>query len=290
MNKMHIKARWDQYIRLMRLDRPIGIYLLLWPTLWALVIAGDGKPNLMIVMVFIAGVVLMRSAGCVINDIADRKVDPLVERTKDRPLASGKASTKEALWLFIVICLLAFSCVLLLNTLTVLLSLVAVILAIIYPFMKRYTYLPQIFLGLAFGWAVPMAFAAQVNTVPPVAWLLLTATVLWAVAYDTMYAMVDREDDLQVGVKSTAILFGEADRLIIGLVQLTMLITLWLVGREIEMGLYYYLGIAIVAGFSLYQQYLIKDRDVFYCFKAFKNNNWVGIVILIGLLCHYHVG
>lgn len=287
---MHIKARWDQYIRLMRLDRPIGIYLLLWPTLWALVIAGDGKPNLMIVMVFIAGVVLMRSAGCVINDIADRKVDPLVERTKDRPLASGKASTKEALWLFIVICLLAFSCVLLLNTLTVLLSLVAVILAIIYPFMKRYTYLPQIFLGLAFGWAVPMAFAAQVNTVPPVAWLLLTATVLWAVAYDTMYAMVDREDDLQVGVKSTAILFGEADRLIIGLVQLTMLITLWLVGREIEMGLYYYLGIAIVAGFSLYQQYLIKDRDVFYCFKAFKNNNWVGMVILIGLLCHYHVG
>jgi 4-hydroxybenzoate polyprenyltransferase len=156
--------------------------------------------------------------------------------------------------------------------------------------MKRYTYLPQIFLGLAFGWAVPMAFAAQVNTVPPVAWLLLTATVLWAVAYDTMYAMVDREDDLQVGVKSTAILFGEADRLIIGLVQLTMLITLWLVGREIEMGLYYYLGIAIVAGFSLYQQYLIKDRDVFYCFKAFKNNNWVGMVILIGLLCHYHVG
>ncbi|OGT21147.1 MAG: 4-hydroxybenzoate polyprenyltransferase [Gammaproteobacteria bacterium RBG_16_57_12] len=272
---------------MMRLDKPIGLYLLLWPTLWALWVAGEGKPDLLVVMVFVAGVILMRSAGCVINDIADRRFDPHVERTRSRPLAAGVISTRQAVTLFIVLCILAFLPVLLLNRLTILLSLVAAVLAMIYPYMKRHTYLPQVFLGLAFGWAVPMAFAAQTDTVPPVAWLMLVATVLWAVAYDTMYAMVDREDDLKIGIKSTAILFGDADRGMIGILQVSMLLTLLLIGVQLELGRYYYAGVTVAAGLSAYQQYLIKDRELHRCFQAFKNNNWLGATVFAGLMLHY---
>ena len=219
-----MKERLIQYARLMRLDRPIGIYLLLWPTLWALWIAGEGSPDALVVFVFIAGVTLMRSAGCVINDYADRNFDPHVERTRNRPIAAGRIKPKEALALFAVLCLLAFGLVLLMNRLTILLSLVGVMLAATYPFMKRYTHLPQVYLGAAFGWAVPMAFAAQTGTVPKEAGLLFVATVLWATAYDTMYGMVDREDDVKIGVKSTAILFGDSDRVIIAIIQILLIV------------------------------------------------------------------
>jgi 4-hydroxybenzoate polyprenyltransferase len=230
---------------------------------------------------------IMRSAGCVINDYADRELDPHVARTRARPLAAGHVTPKEALLLFLALCLLALALVLTLNRLTLLLSLAAVPLAASYPFMKRYTYLPQIHLGVAFGWAVPMAFAAQTNSVPPIAWLILTGVVLWAVAYDTMYAMVDREDDIYVGVKSTAILFGELDRLMIGVVQICFFMVMLLVGDQLDLGHYYYLSLALAAGLSIYQQYLIRRREPSACFLAFLNNNWVGAVILLGLIAHY---
>ncbi len=282
-----VKERARQYGLLMRVDRPIGSLLLLWPTLWALWIAGEGRPDAFITLVFIIGVFVMRSAGCVINDYADRELDPHVARTRDRPLAAGHVTPKEALLLFSSLCLLALALVLTLNHLTLLMSLVAVPLAASYPFMKRFTYLPQIHLGVAFGWAVPMAFAAQTGSVPPIAWLILTGVVLWAVAYDTMYAMVDREADIQVGVKSTAILFGELDRLMIGVVQLCFFAVMLLVGNQLALGRYYYLGLALAAGLSLYQQYLIRGREPGGCFKAFLNNNWVGAVILVGLIADY---
>ena len=282
-----VKERVRQYGLLMRIDRPIGTLLLLWPTLWALWIAGEGKPEPFITLVFIIGVFIMRSAGCVINDYADRDLDPHVARTRTRPLAAGHVTPTEALLLFLALCLLALALVLTLNHLTLLLSLAAVPLTAGYPFMKRYTYLPQIHLGIAFGWAVPMAFAAQTNSVPPIAWLVLTGVVLWAVAYDTMYAMVDREDDIYVGVKSTAILFGELDRLMIGVVQLCFLLVMLLVGNQLDLGRYYYLGLALAAGLSVYQQYLIRRREPSACFRAFLNNNWVGAVILLGLIAHY---
>ncbi len=271
----------------MRVDRPIGTLLLLWPTLWALWIAGGGEPDPYITLVFILGVFIMRSAGCVINDYADRDLDPHVARTRARPLAAGHVAPKEALLLFLALCLLALTLVLTLNHLTFLLSLAALPLVASYPFMKRYTYLPQIHLGVAFGWAVPMAFAAQTNSVPPIAWLILTGVVLWAVAYDTMYAMVDREDDIYVGVKSTAILFGELDRLMIGVVQLCFFMVMLLVGNQLDLGRYYYLGLALAALLSVYQQYLIRQREPSACFRAFLNNNWVGAVILLGLITHY---
>lgn len=282
-----IKLRSREYALLIRLDKPIGILLLLWPTLWALWIASDGSPNLDVLMVFVLGVFLMRSAGCVINDYADRKVDPQVTRTSARPIAAGRVTTREALILFSVLCLIAFMLVLTMNRLTILLSLVAVVLAIIYPFTKRYTYLPQVFLGLAFGWAVPMAFAAQTGEVPELAWLLLTATVLWATTYDTMYAMVDRDDDIRIGVKSTAILFGDADRLIIGITQLLLLWTLILVGRRAGLDWPYYAGLAVATGFGVYQQYLIYTRLARQCFQAFLNNNWLGMSIFVGLVVNY---
>jgi 4-hydroxybenzoate polyprenyltransferase len=271
----------------MRVDRPIGTLLLLWPTLWALWIAGEGRPEPFITLVFIIGVFIMRSAGCVINDYADRDLDPHVARTRTRPLAAGRVTPSEALLLFLALCLLALALVLTLNHLTLLFSLAAVPLVASYPFMKRYTYLPQVHLGVAFGWAVPMAFAAQTNSVPPIAWLILTGVVLWAVAYDTMYAMVDREDDVYVGVKSTAILFGELDRLMIGVVQLCFLLVMLLVGNQSDLGRYYYLGLALAAGLSVYQQFLIRRREPSACFRAFLNNNWVGAVILLGLIAHY---
>ncbi len=280
--------RLRQYALLMRLDRPIGILLLLWPTLWALWIAGAGHPDPLVVTVFVLGVVLMRSAGCVINDYADRHVDPHVARTKGRPIAAGKVAPREALWLFAALCLTAFVLVLLMNPLTILMSLGGVVLAAVYPFMKRYTHLPQVVLGMAFGWAVPMAFAAQTGAAPPLAWLLFVATILWATAYDTMYAMVDRNDDLRIGVKSTAILFGEADRVLIALLQAMVLLTLALVGKQAGLGDIYYLSLGLAAGLAVYQLYLIRRRDGAGCFKAFLNNNWLGAVVFAGIALDYY--
>ncbi|MDD3450313.1 MAG: 4-hydroxybenzoate octaprenyltransferase [Gammaproteobacteria bacterium] len=279
--------RLTEYAVLMRLHRPIGILLLAWPMYWALWIAGAGAPDLRVLLVFTVGAVVMRSAGCVINDYADRDFDPHVRRTTARPIAAGKVSPGEALWVFGVLVALAFTLVLLLNPLTIALAFVAVGLAAGYPFLKRYTSLPQVGLGAAFGWAVPMAFAAQAGAVPPIAWLVFLAAVIWAVVYDTMYAMVDREDDLKIGVKSTAILFGRADRAVIGLLQALMLVNLVLVGRQAELGPFYYLGLAVAAGLSLYQQWLIRDRDPARCFTAFLNNNWYGLAVFAGLVLDY---
>ena len=283
----HMKEKLYHYAVLMRMNRPIGVYLLLWPTVWALWIAGEGNPDIGVTWVFVLGVVLMRSAGCVINDYADRDIDPLVSRTRNRPIAAGKVKSREALLLFAMLCLAAFTLVLTMNWLTVGLSIGAVLLAAIYPFMKRYTYLPQVFLGLAFGWAIPMAFAAQTGEVPVIAWLLLTATVLWATAYDSMYAMVDVEDDLKIGVKSTAILFGDADRIIIGSIQVMFLITMVIVGNKLELGQYYFAGLLAAAILVVYQLFLIRNRDPEGCFKAFLNNHWLGAVIFAGLVLHY---
>ena len=284
-----MKDRLIQYAHLMRLNRPIGIFLLLWPTLWALWIAGEGHPDLLVISVFVGGVVLMRSAGCVINDYADRNLDPHVERSKDRPIAAGRVKPKEALLLFMVLSLSAFGLVLLMNRLTIYLSLVGVALAATYPFMKRYTHLPQVYLGAAFGWAVPMAFAAQTGSIPKVAWVLFVATVLWATVYDTMYGMVDREDDIKIGVKSTAVLFGEADRFIIAIIQLLFLTALLFVGQAADLGGYYYFGILLAAALSIYQQYLIRNREPQFCFQAFLNNNWLGAAVFSGLVLHYLV-
>jgi len=288
MQRHRLPDRLRQYALLMRLDKPIGIFLLLWPTLWALWLASQGRPDPLVTAVFVLGVVLMRSAGCVINDYADRHIDPQVARTRQRPLAAGRVTAKEALALFAILILVAFGLVLLLNHLTILLSLVALPLAATYPFMKRYTHLPQVHLGVAFGWAVPMAFAAQTGEFPPAAaWLLLVAVVLWAIAYDTMYAMVDREDDIRVGVKSTAILFADADRAIIGAIQATLMLTLVLVGHKLDMGGLYYLGLAVAAVLALYQQHLIRDRAPQACFRAFLNNNWLGAAVFAGIFLNY---
>lgn len=282
-----VRERLYQYVVLMRLNRPIGSLLLLWPTLWALWIAGHGRPDWVVLLVFVLGVVIMRSAGCVINDYADRNLDPHVERTRERPIAAGHVAPGEAVALFVVLCLVAFSLVLLMNWLTISLSLGALVLAAAYPFSKRYTYLPQVVLGAAFGWAIPMAFAAQTGSVPQIAWLLFTANVLWATAYDTMYAMVDRDDDLRVGAKSTAILFGDMDRIIVAIIQALVLFALVLVGRKLGLSLYFYAGLAIAAALGGYQQYLIRGRERRACFKAFLNNNWFGAAVFGGLVLHY---
>lgn len=282
-------SRLELYAYLIRLDRPIGIYLLLWPTLWALWIAAKGWPDPLVLFVFVSGVFLMRSAGCAINDFADRDIDPYVERTKNRPLAAGLVTSRETLLVFAGLTALAFLLVLLMNTFTIYMSIAGVALAATYPFMKRFHYMPQVHLGAAFGWAVPMAFTAQTNELTPVAWLLFMATVLWATAYDTMYAMADREDDLKIGVKSTAILFGELDRAIIAMLQVLLLLDLALIGQQAELGLYYYLGLIVASGFALYQQFLIKDRNPQRCFQAFLNNNWFGMVIFIGVFIDYWV-
>jgi 4-hydroxybenzoate polyprenyltransferase len=276
-----------EYAYLMRLHRPIGIFLLLWPALWALWIAGEGAPDPLVVFVFVAGVALMRSAGCVINDYADRRFDPHVARTRERPIAAGRVTPKEALILFVVLCLLALGLVSLMNTLTIWMSLVGAFLAVTYPFTKRYTHLPQVYLGAAFGWAVPMAFAAQTGGVPKVGWLLFVATILWATAYDTMYAMVDREDDVKIGVKSTAILFGESDRLIIAIIQVLLLLALVLAGQTATLGGYYYFGLLLAAALAVYQQYLIREREPKACFKAFLNNNWFGAAVFGGIFLDY---
>ena len=279
--------RLSRYALLIRLNRPIGILLLLWPALWALWIAGDGHPDWHLVVIFCLGVFLMRSAGCAINDYADRDFDGHVARTKQRPIAAGLIKPNEALWVFVVLCLIAFGLVLLLDWKTIAMSFVAAFLAAVYPFMKRYTHLPQVVLGAAFGWAVPMAFMAQTGTVPPVAWLLFVATVIWAVIYDTQYAMVDREDDLKIGVKSTAILFGRFDLLIISLLQAVLLALLLLAGLWIEAKGAYLLGLIAAMGLTMYQQRLTRNREPAGCFKAFLNNNYFGMVIFIGLVLDY---
>jgi len=284
MNAAQVENRLHEYALLMRLDRPIGILLLLWPTLWALWLAGRGQPTQEIVVIFVLGVLLMRSAGCVINDIVDRDLDPQVARTRERPLAARRVSVGEALWLFIALSAAAFGLVLLLNTLTILLSLVGIILAATYPFTKRLHHLPQVHLGMAFGWSIPMAFAALTGTAPLLGWLLFSATVVWAVVYDTMYAMVDREYDIQAGVKSSAILFGGQDRLAIGRLQGVLIGLLILVGIVAGLGWIYYVGLITAAWFALYQQYLIRDREPTACFQAFLNNNWFGLAIFCGIL------
>ena len=279
--------RLKQYWLLTRFDRPIGILILLWPALWALWVASDGRPDLGVLTVICLGVVLMRAAGCVINDYADRDFDPHVARTKQRPIAAGKVKPNEALWIFVVLCLCAFGLVLTLNIFTILLSFIAAFLAASYPFMKRYTQLPQAYLGIAFGWAIPMSFSAQTNYIPHVAWVMYLAVVLWALVYDTMYAMVDKEDDLKIGVKSTAILFGSYDRHIMAFLQLIIIGLLIIVGQMKYLSWPYYGGILVATGLFVYQQKLIYYRDKNQCFKAFLNNNWFGMVVFIGLLVDY---
>ncbi|WP_020558151.1 4-hydroxybenzoate octaprenyltransferase [Thiofilum flexile] len=280
--------RLKYYAQLVRLDRPIGIYLLLWPTLWALWIAAEGHPSLSLVLIFVLGVVLMRSAGCAINDYADRDIDPHVERTRNRPLAAGHISAREALLVCGVLCLTAFILVLQLNTKTLILSLGAVFLALTYPFMKRIHSLPQAHLGVAFAWGIPMAFTATTDEWPPLlAWVLFAASLCWTVAYDTMYAMSDREDDVKIGVKSSAIFFGHYDKLVIGILQiLTLALLIW-VGQLAELGVFYYGGLVVAAGFALYEQYLIRKRERLPCFQAFLNNNWFGLAVFLGLSLDY---
>ena len=280
----------EAYARLIRLDKPIGILLLLWPTLWALWIASDGTPDRHILMVFIAGVTVMRSAGCAINDYADREIDPLVERTRRRPLATGIISPREALIVFTILALIAFALVLSLNHLTQMMSVGAILLAATYPFMKRFHHLPQVHLGIAFAWAVPMAFTAVTGNLPDRSgWLIFLAFICWTVAFDTMYAMVDRDDDLKIGVKSTAILFGDADRAIIGALQGMVLLTLILVGRLESMTWPYYLGLGAATVLGLYQQFLIRQRDRGDCLRAFLNNNYVGMAVFAGIMAHYYL-
>jgi len=276
-----------EYGKLMRLDRPIGILLLLWPTLWALWIAGEGRPDESVFAVFVLGVIVMRSAGCVVNDLADRRFDPHVKRTRDRPLALGTVSVAEALCLFAGLMLIAFGLVLTQNRLTITLAFVGAFLAATYPFMKRFTSLPQLYLGVAFGWGVPMAFAAQTAALPQISWLMFLIIVVWAIIYDTMYAMVDREDDLKLGLRSTAILFDEADRFIIGVLQLIFFAGLMLLAPMADLGKWYWLGLAGAAIAAIYQQLLIRDRDPASCFRAFLNNNALGASVFAGIALDY---
>jgi 4-hydroxybenzoate polyprenyltransferase len=284
------RVRLGRYWRLVRADRPIGIYLLLWPALWALWVAAAGIPPWWTLLVFILGTALMRSAGCAINDFADRDLDGAVERTAQRPLATGAVTPREAIWVFVSLSLLAFALVLTLNSKTIAHSFIALGLAAIYPFTKRVTHMPQLILGIAFGWAVPMAFTALQNAIPPVAWVLFTATVLWALVYDTMYAMVDRDDDLKIGVKSSAILFGRFDRLVIAVLQLAMLTLLWWAGSLAGRGLLFNLALVGAAGLFVYHQWLIRERDRAACFRAFLHNNYVGMLVFAGLFSDYLVG
>lgn len=279
--------QWNAYWRLMRFDKPIGILLLLWPTWWALLFAGDGLPDWKNVLIFTCGVVLMRAAGCVMNDIADRDFDPHVERTRLRPLASGELKLKQAVALFLILMLLAFMLVLMTNILTIKLALVGALLASTYPFFKRFTHLPQVVLGIAFGWGIPMAFAAENGSVPSLAWWLLGVNTVWSVVYDTLYAMVDREDDLAVGIKSTAILFGRHDRLITGLLMALMIVMLAVIGARLELHWPWFAAVLIAAALFIRQLARIRQRDTTACFEAFLNNNWVGAVIFLGVLGHF---
>lgn len=279
----HWRERLPRYWLLIRGDRPIGWLLLLWPTWWALWLAADGWPPLGTLIIFTLGVWLTRSAGCIINDYADRWLDPQVERTKQRPLASGLVSSREALWLFVGMMLVAFALVCLTNRLTIWLSVAGAFLAATYPYLKRYTYLPQVYLGLAFGWGIPMAFAAVQGTVPEIAWLLFLGNLLWTTGYDTWYAMVDREDDRRVGAKSTAILFGDLDITALGVLYGGFLISMYLLGQRAQLGFIYYVGLAVAAGFIAYQFTIGRSRRREQCFAAFLNNNWVGLCVFLGI-------
>jgi 4-hydroxybenzoate polyprenyltransferase len=279
--------RLKNFVSLTRFDRPIGIYLLLWPTLTALWIAAEGWPGWHLLLVFVLGTVLTRSAGCILNDLADIKFDGQVKRTQDRPLVSGRMDPLEALFLAAGIAFVSLLLVLTTNIFTVYMSVFAVIIAMIYPFMKRYTYLPQAFLGVAFSWGIPMTFTAVNNEIANVAWLLLIANLLWVVAYDTEYAMVDRDDDIRLGIKSTAILFADLDKPMIAILQISFLVTLLLIPRSVELSVYYYFGICGAAGLFIYQHYLIWNRSREGCFEAFLNNHWVGLSIFLGIVVHY---
>jgi 4-hydroxybenzoate polyprenyltransferase len=282
-----IQSKWQAYSHLMRIDKPIGTLLLLWPTLWALWLAGQGVPSLSILLVFVVGVFLMRAAGCVVNDYADRAVDGHVKRTAGRPMPSGRVSEKEAKILFVVLVLISFGLVLTLNSMTIWLSLAALALAWAYPFMKRVTHLPQFVLGAAFGWGIPMAYAAVSESLPLSCWLLLLANICWTVAYDTLYAMVDRDDDLKIGVKSTAILFGRYDKLIVGLLQLATLLLLVWVGYLAQLSGAFYWSLLLAGALFIHQQKQIATREREACFKAFLDNNYVGLVLFIGIALSY---
>ena len=284
---MSATAKINALLQLIRFDKPIGTLLLLWPTLWALWIAAQGMPDYKLLFIFISGTFLMRSAGCIVNDLADRHMDGAVARTSTRPLVTGAVTVNEALALCVVLTLLAFVLVLFTNTLTITLSLAAALLAATYPFMKRYTHLPQVVLGAAFSWGIPMAFAAQLGALPPALWLLYLGNLLWTMAYDTKYAMVDRDDDIEIGIKSTAILFGRADRALVGILQSLSLLALYLAGVEFGLGIYYNASLLLVVGLFCYHQYLIRDREPEACFRAFKHNNWVGLVIFAGVILNY---
>ena len=287
LNRLNPRA-WD-FIQLTRMDKPIGIYLLLWPTLWALWVAAKGVPSLGNLVIFVLGVILTRAGGCVINDFADRKVDGHVKRTEQRPMASGKISSKEALVFFALLMGVSFLLVLCTNAQTVWLSFGALALAATYPFMKRYTYYPQVVLGAAFSWGIPMAFTAETGSLPAAAWLLYIANLLWTVGYDTYYAMTDREDDLKIGVKSTAILFGDADRVIILSLQGLALGCLLLAGSHCELGGWFHLGLLAAAGCFVWEFWYTRDRDPQRCFKAFLHNHWAGLAIFVGIVLNYAV-
>ncbi|KFN47352.1 hypothetical protein N790_07965 [Arenimonas malthae CC-JY-1] len=284
------RERLPHYWKLVRGDRPVGTLLLLWPTWWALWLAAEGLPPLGTLFIFTAGVWLTRSAGCVINDYADRWLDPQVERTKARPLATGAVAPREALAVFVVMMLVAFGLVLLTNRLTVYLSLAGAFLAASYPFLKRYTYLPQVYLGVAFGWGIPMAFAAVQGTVPALAWLLFLANLLWTTGYDTWYAMVDREDDIRAGSKSTAILFGDADLVAQGLLFGGFAWAMWLVGSRAGLGIFYYVALGVAVVLVLRQFWIARDRGREHCFEAFLSNQWVGLAVFAGIAANYALG
>jgi 4-hydroxybenzoate polyprenyltransferase len=281
------RERLGQYWQLVRGDRPIGWLLLLWPTWWGLWLAAEGVPPWWPLLVFSLGVWLTRSAGCVVNDYADRWLDPQVERTRARPLATGAVSAREALAVFAVLMLVAFALVLTLNRLTMWLSVVGAVLAATYPYLKRYTYLPQVYLGMAFGWGIPMAFAALQGTVPPIAWVLYVANIFWATAYDTWYAMVDRDDDLRMGAKSTAILFGELDLVALGVLYALMFAALALVGHRAGLGVYYWSGLGVAALLVAYEFVIARWREREACFRAFLHNHWVGAVVFAGIALDY---
>ncbi len=275
------------YARLVRLNRPIGIWLLLWPALWGLWLASAGRPHEHVFLVFVLGVVLTRSAGCAVNDFADRRFDPLVARTGDRPLATGAVSAPEALLVYAILSLLALALVLTLDRLTIEFALGGAVLTVVYPFLKRFFPLPQVWLGAAFSWSVPMAFAAERHAVPRLAWLVFVAGLLWTAVYDTMYAMVDRDDDLKLGIKSTAILFGDADRWVIGAMQALVLFSLWLVGEQAALDGWFRAALGAGAVLFAYQQWLIRDRDPARCFRAFGNNVWFGLIVFLGIALDY---
>ncbi len=289
MNNTKLGPKLPHFVALTRLDRPIGIYLLLWPMLWALWFAAEGVPRLNVLFIFILGTILTRSAGCAVNDYADRHFDGHVERTKNRPLATGALSAREALLAAAVLMLIAFVLVLFTNPLTIFLSIVAVILAVIYPFSKRYTHLPQVVLGAAFGFAVPMAFAAQTNTLPAIAWWLYLSAIVWSVAYDTLYAIADRKDDLKIGIKSSAILFGRFDLAMVVLFQMVVIALLVLVGWLAGRGFVYFAGLTASTGFVAYQIWLARDREPARCVQAFLNNNWLGLTVFIALVTDYAI-